>query len=41
MTISDIPYYNYWVFGLHPSSGILKTREQKVLENGTSPVSET
>jgi hypothetical protein len=28
---------NYWVFGLNPSSGILKTREHNISENG--PVS--
>jgi hypothetical protein len=30
---------NYWVFGLHPSSGILKTVEHNILE--TDPVSKT
>jgi hypothetical protein len=25
---------NHWVFGLRPSSGILKTTEHKVLETG-------
>jgi hypothetical protein len=29
---------NYWVFGLRPSSGILKTREPNVLETGSVSV---
>jgi hypothetical protein len=33
---------NYWVFGLYPLSGILKTREHNVLRRAeTDPVSET
>jgi hypothetical protein len=30
----NINIQNYWVFGLCPSSGILKTIEHKVLETG-------
>jgi hypothetical protein len=29
--------HNYWIFGLHPSSGILETRKHNVSE--TDPVS--
>jgi hypothetical protein len=29
---------NYWVFGLYPSSGILKTRELDVSETGSVSV---
>jgi hypothetical protein len=29
---------NYWVLGLFPLSGILKTREQHVSETGPVPV---
>jgi hypothetical protein len=29
---------NYWVFGLHPSAGILEARKHNVLETGSVSV---
>jgi hypothetical protein len=38
MLISKFISWNYWVFGLYPSSNILKTRENNVSETGTVSV---
>jgi hypothetical protein len=38
---TTMPFYftqNYWVFGLYPSSNILKTREHNISEAGSVSV---